>query len=117
MASNYLMDGYQCKTLIKYLIKSIMSSSDQQKQLFYGLSGPLKHTCVFFQVAIKVQSDRYGRSGRPVLYKHHKRCDRCFFMSESVVTIWLYCVFVIVTNTEKKHVRRDSLNTLNDLQK
>lgn len=31
-----------------------MGSEDQQKQLFYGLSALLKHTCVFFQVAIKV---------------------------------------------------------------
>lgn len=57
MASNCLMDDYQYKTLIKHIIKSIMRSTEQQKQLFYGLSVQLKHTCVFFQVAIKASSE------------------------------------------------------------
>lgn len=63
MDSISLMDVYQSKTLIKHLIKSILRRVGQQKQLFYGLSALLKHTCVFFQAAIKVEKNHPYRCG------------------------------------------------------
>lgn len=53
MGSNCFMDVYQYKPLIKHLIKSIMISRDQQRQLFYGLSVHLSTPVCFSKQQLK----------------------------------------------------------------
>lgn len=53
MDSISLMDVYQSKTLIKHLIKSILRSAGQQKQLFYGLSVLLSTPACFSRLQLK----------------------------------------------------------------
>lgn len=53
MDSISLTGVYQSKTLIKHLIKSILRSAGQQKQLFYGLSALLSTPVCFSRQQLK----------------------------------------------------------------
>lgn len=83
MGSNCLMDGYQYKTLIKHLIKSNMRISDQQKQLFYGLSVHLRAPVCFSREQLK---DKVILTDT-ILYCYCDRDDRCFIISTSLANI------------------------------
>lgn len=54
MGNICLIDDYQCKTLIKRLIKSIMKTGGTTETVVLWLECAFKYTCVFFQAAIKV---------------------------------------------------------------
>lgn len=83
MGNNCLMDGYQYKTLIKHLIKSIMTSRQQQKQLFYGLSVHLSTPVCFSRQQLKSKVITADGSVVP-FYIIIVRHDRCFIMSASL---------------------------------
>lgn len=59
MDSISLMDVYQSKTVIKHLLKSILSSVGQQKQLFYGLSALLSTPVCFSRQQLKWKNHPY----------------------------------------------------------
>lgn len=86
MGSNCLMDSYQYKTLIKHLIKSIMTSRQQQKQLFYGLSVHLGTPVCISRQQLKSKVITTDGSDA-ILYYYCERHDRCFIMSASLVMI------------------------------
>lgn len=54
-----LMGVYQCKTLIKHLIKCILRGAGQQKQLFYGLSALLSAPVCFSRQQLKWRNPPY----------------------------------------------------------
>lgn len=79
-----LMDVYQSKTLIKHLIKSILRSAGQQKQLFYGLSALFSTPVCFSRQQLKWKKHIPTDAVLCCFCEIH---DRCFIMSAPLLLI------------------------------
>lgn len=84
MDSISVMGVYQCKTLIKHLIKSILRSAGRQKQLFYGLSALLSTPVCFSRRQLKC---RKSINADAVLCCYCEIGDRCFITSAAPLPV------------------------------